>query len=85
MENPRSCLWQLFILRAILDVLRARIHIHSRVNPWYTALRINKRVQKLYDITPGLVKVMEVADRERVEIGKKLRIKVGSLKWKKRA
>lgn len=41
--------------------------------------KLNKPVQKAYDVTPGMARVMEQIDNERLEIGKKLGLKLNSL------
>jgi len=42
--------------------------------------KLNKPVEKAYDVTPGMARVMEAVDREKVAIGEKLGIKVPSIK-----
>ncbi len=42
--------------------------------------KLNKPVQKAYDVTPGMARVMEAVDMEKVAIGEKLGIKVPSIK-----
>ena len=42
--------------------------------------KLNKPVQKAYDVTPGMARVMEAVDREKVSIGKKLGIDIPSIK-----
>lgn len=42
--------------------------------------KLNKPVQKAYDVTPGMARVMEAVDKEKVIIGKKLGIDVPSIK-----
>jgi len=40
---------------------------------------LNKPVQKAYDVTPGMARVMEEIDNERINIGKKLGLQLNSL------
>ncbi len=42
--------------------------------------KLNQPVEKAYDVTPGMARVMEAVDMEKVAIGKKLGIKVPSIK-----
>lgn len=42
--------------------------------------KLNKPVEKAYDLTPGMARVMEQVDMERVKIGEKLGLKINSLK-----
>ncbi len=42
--------------------------------------KLNKPVQKAYDVTPGMARVMEAVDKEKVAIGEKLGVKVPSIK-----
>jgi opine dehydrogenase len=42
--------------------------------------KLNKPVEKAYDVTPGMARVMEAVDMEKVAIGEKLGIKVPSIK-----
>jgi len=42
--------------------------------------KLNKPVEKAYDVTPGMARVMEQVDMERVKIGEKLGLKLNSLK-----
>ena len=42
--------------------------------------KLNKPVEKAYDVTPGMARVMEQVDMERIKIGEKLGLKLNSLK-----
>ena len=42
--------------------------------------KLNKPVEKAYDVTPGMARVMGKVDMERVEIGKKIGLKLNTLK-----
>jgi len=42
--------------------------------------KLNKPVEKAYDVTPGMARVMEAVDMEKVAMGEKLGIKVPSIK-----
>ncbi len=42
--------------------------------------KLNKPVEKAYDVTPGMARVMEQVDMERLKIGEKLGLKLNSLK-----
>ena len=42
--------------------------------------KLNKPVEKAYDVTPGMARVMEAVDMEKVTMGEKLGIKVPSIK-----
>ena len=42
--------------------------------------KLNKPVEKAYDVTPGMARVMEAVDMEKVAIGEKLGIKVPTIK-----
>ncbi len=41
--------------------------------------KLNKPVEKAYDVTPGMARVMEAVDSERLKIGEKLGLKLNSL------
>ncbi len=42
--------------------------------------KLDKPVQKAYDATPGMARVMEEVDKEKVAIGEKLKIKIPAIK-----
>jgi len=41
--------------------------------------KLNKPIEKAYDVTPGMARVMEQVDMERMKIGEKLGLKLNSL------
>ena len=42
--------------------------------------KLNKPVEKAYDVTPGMARVMEAVDKEKIAIGTKLSVKIPSIK-----
>jgi len=42
--------------------------------------KLNKPVEKAYDVTPGMARVMEAVDMEKIAMGEKLGIKIPSIK-----
>jgi len=42
--------------------------------------KLNKPVEKAYDVTPGMARAMEAVDQEKIAIGSKLSIKIPSMK-----
>jgi len=42
--------------------------------------KLNKPVEKAYDVTPGMARVMEAVDQEKIAIGSKLSVKIPSIK-----